>query len=134
MIITNSNAKIINSNVVDLHDDILKKLSFERETGTVELLIKKDNFKEQTYTMRFVGVLGFQMTSCDFWGKSPHILDFEYVKHNKEILLRYLQSMTEHEPMNPNCKLNKDENFIETVLTFGSGDKLTVVCEYIVIE
>ena len=132
MIINNSNGNIINSKSVCLHDDIVKNLSFERKNNILELLVKKDGFTDKTYTICFTGVLGFQMTACDFWGKSPHILDFEYVDDSNRKMLPYLHSI-KNDPINPNCKLLHDKEYIETVLAFGSGDKLEVVCETIII-
>ena len=131
MIISDSNGKTIISNGVNLHDDILKNLSFDRKNHILELLIRKENYENQTYIIKYIGVLGFQMTACDFWGKSPHILDFEYVEHNARLLLQHLQSATEYDIKDINCKLNNCKSCIETVLTFGSGDRLTVVCECI---
>lgn len=42
----------------------------------------------------FLNVIGFEMTSCDFWGSSPHILDFEYVEPKDHTLIPKLFDKT----------------------------------------
>ena len=71
------------------------------------------------------------MTACDFWGHSPHILDFEYVERKNNTLIPKL-----FEKKDKDCtysSLRNQEDYIETVITFSSGDQLRIACESIVI-
>lgn len=71
------------------------------------------------------------MTSCVFWGASPYILDFEFLepKDNAFIIKLFEQKDRNNYSC---CRLCDPEKYIETVITFSSGDKLVVACENIV--
>lgn len=130
MTIDVSNAEIINSKEVCMHDDILKELCFIRHEKKLQLLmLREEMFKR--YTVDFFRVIGFEMTACDFWGHSPHILDFEYVERKNNTLIPKL-----FEKKDKDCtysSLRNQEDYIETVITFSSGDQLRIACESIVI-
>lgn len=131
MRIDSFNGHIINSEKIYVHDDILKQLHFDCYKSELVLVILTENDKQNEYFIKFRNILGFKMTSCDFWGRSPHILDFEYVVHEGRAMLPELDKIKESIPVNPLCKLLTKTEYLECVLTLTSGDKLTVVCEYI---
>lgn len=134
MRIDDSNGKLLDSKDFNFHDDILDQLLFNRDKQEMNLFIIKEEYKNKKYIIRFCGVIGFEMTSCDFWGKSPHILDFEYIEHNSRIVIPKLYNIKNNSQINPMCKLTDDSKYIETTITFASGDKLIVACEYIALE
>ena len=76
------------------------------------------------------------MTSCEFWGKSSRVLDFEYVKPEESKLLKDLSKIQNDMSCLPDsdCKLFDEGKFFETVITLISGDKIIVLCESIDIE
>ena len=112
-----------------LHDDILENLIFHRNSKNLHLSLSKSWPTQEEYTIDFLQVIGFEMTSCDFWGASPHILDFEYVE-NGRLISKLFSKRTEYDSF---CALKQQKDYIETVLTFISGDTLTVACEEVVI-
>ncbi len=130
MRIENSNGNIINSEIY-IHDDIFNNLLYEKDSNTLKLLLSKANEYESKYEINYINVIAFEMTSCNYWGKSPHILDFEYVEHNNCKLLPALYEKQKGMPYNPECKLACKNDYIETVITFSSGDQMIVVCESI---
>lgn len=132
MKIDNSNAHIISSKKAYIHDDVLETLMFERNKKEISLnMIDYSGCKK--YTIVYKNVIGFFMTSCDFWGESSRILDFELVDSNDSIITSKLfkykidNGFVDSSPENYN-------NYIETVITFVSGDKLEVACKCIVLE
>lgn len=131
MTIDVSNAEIINSKEVCMHDDILKELCFIRHEKKLQLLmLREEMFKR--YTVDFFRVIGFEMTACDFWGRAPHILDFEYVERKNNTLIPKLFEKKEKGNYKYSSLRNR-EDYIETVITFSSGDQLRIACESIVI-
>lgn len=62
------------------------------------------------------------MTACDYWGKSPHVCDFEWVK-DKKLLPKLLE--------NEYADKSMGKDMIEVLFTFISGDTLRIVCKYI---
>ena len=73
------------------------------------------------------------MTSCDFWGFSPYILDFEYIEeYNDNTIIQKLFNKKDNNHY-PFCSLNDREKYIETIITFTSGDQLIIACESIII-
>lgn len=133
MIIDATNGKIINSKEVYIHDDILEEFYFNRTEKKLHLSILKANeFDSKKILIDFLHVIGFEMTSCDFWGSSPHILDFEYVEKNDNIIIPKLFEIKEKNDYTF-CTLNNREEYIETRMTFSSGDQLIIACKSIII-
>lgn len=133
MIIDTSNGKIINSEEVYIHDDILEEFCFDRAEKKLHLsIIKEEGGDRIRSSIDFVHVIGFEMTSCDFWGASPHILDFEYVEKNDNTIIPKLFEIKDNNGYQF-CALNDREKYIETIITFVSGDRLIIACGSIII-
>ena len=128
-----SNGKIIDSKEVYIHDDILNELCFYRQEKRLKLIIRKFEDQNDIFTIEFINVIGFEMTSCDFWGSSHHILDFEYVEKNDNTIIPKLFEIKDNNDYS-SCTLSDQEKYIESVITFISGDQLRIACEEIVIE
>lgn len=128
MIINGSCGQIINTKEVYIHDDILLSLEFERIQKRLTLTLKK-YAAENCYTITFADVIGFHMSSCDFWGASECVLDFEYVNPDERVIVAELQEKWLSVPNAPK-NVSYDQH-IETLLTFSSGDQLRVACETI---
>ena len=128
MEINSLNGQIINSRDVYILDDIFESMIFHRDKKSLHLSLAKIWPVEYKYSIDFFQVIGFEMTSCDFWGADSRILDFEYVSNG--ILIPKLFSKKEYST----CLLKEQKNYIETVMTFISGDTLRVACEQIIVE
>lgn len=133
MVINILNCEIINSNGVYIHDDILEEMLFNRTEKKLHLSILKAEESHKIFCIDFLNVIGFEMTSCDFWGASPHILDFEYVEECDNIIIPKLFEQKKHTNC-PFCSLLDQEKYFETIITFTSGDWLRIACESIVLQ
>lgn len=132
MVINSLNGNVINSNQVCIHDDILEELSFNRLEKKIHLSLLTEDRSER-FSIDFLNVIGFEMTSCDFWGFSPYILDFEYIEeYNDNTIIQKLFNKKDNNHY-PFCSLNDREKYIETIITFTSGDQLIIACESIII-
>ena len=80
--------------------------------------------------IEFNGVVGFEMTCCDFWGKSHYILDFEYIHESDEKLMSKLIDKGKEYLSQSSC-FDLKEDHIETCFTLSSGDTFSIVCNYI---
>lgn len=127
------NGDIINTNKINIHDYIFKDLKFDYSKKNVYVSLLSSNLGNGTITIKFLNVLGFNMISCDFWGKSPHVLDWECVKGEEQLLTSKLLE-EKHRHDYSNSKLDEFTNYIETVMTLTSGDLLTITCECIDFE
>ena len=128
-----SNGKIIDSKEVYIHDDILNELCFYRQEKRLKLIIRKFEDQNDIFTIEFINVIGFEMTSCDFWGPSRRILDFEYIEKDDNTIIPKLFEIKDNNDYS-SCTLSDQEKYIESVITFISGDQLRIACEEIVIE
>ncbi len=99
MIINLSNVRMIDS--IYIHDDMLESLEFSHFKKRLQLsVLKGDPQDTRRLSVEFFDVIGFEVSSCDFWGASPHILDFECVVKDDysltsklfDILLSYIIS------------------------------------------
>jgi len=88
----------------------------------------------------FNNVVGFSAITCGFWNPSGTvaILDFVYLPLEKSLLLQKLNKERERIIREygeySTGHFEKEKDFFETLTEFSSGDKLSVVCEYIEIE
>lgn len=124
------NANIINTKHVNIHDFIFEKLEFIYSEKNIYITLSTFDSEKQSTIIVFCNVVGINMVSCDFWGRSLHVLDWEFVDGNKKWLTNNLYETKEcHKYVN--STLDKPENYIETIMTLSSGDVLTIVCQYI---
>jgi len=130
MLIYESNGKVINTKQVYIHDDILLYLAFDRNKKILKLTFSKHS--DRLYIINFINVIGFTMTSCDFWGASEYVLDFEYIEPDKRTLIPSLEKQWMNVP-DSSSEVTYDD-FLETLLTFSSGDRLRIACEAIEIQ
>lgn len=127
------NGSIINTNKKYIHDYIFKGLKFDYLKKNVYAFLLKPNSEEDIITISFCNVLGLDMISCDFWGKSPHVFDWEFVEGEESLLTsRLFEEKNTHNYLN--TKLDYMTNHIETIISLISGDLLTITCEYIDFE
>lgn len=129
------NCDSINSKDVTIHDCLLADFRFDRNRKSLHLTLLREESERKTKKSRvdFFGVIGFEMTCCDFWGASPFILDFERVEKNS---MRIIPKLFEKKKQNdwPDCSLSDQNDYFETVITFVSGDHLSVACKEIAME
>ena len=64
-------------------------------------------------------------------GESPYIFDFEYIAPDERTIIPKLFERKEKFD-DPACTLGYPEMYIETEMTFVSGDRLIIACESIV--
>lgn len=132
MIINAKDGNLINSNMVNVHDFIFEKFIFDRKSNELVITLFNEASNLQ-HVVKFTGVIGFEMSACDFWGKSPYILDFEYIEpHNQNLADKlFARKEASHHPF---CELKDKNEYFETMLTFTSGDQLCLVCESVQIN
>lgn len=129
MVISIKNASIINKKDVYLHDDLFLYLHFARKEKVLGMQFKT-KVSEEEYLIRFIDVIGFQSSSCEYWGGESYVLDFEYIEPKQQTLLPLIID-----------KWNKDsatlfgpfpeDIYIETLFTFSSGDCFRICCKEI---
>lgn len=125
-----SNCDIINSNGITIHDYILADFHFDRNGKLLHLELSREEGEQEMkrVSVDFIGVIGFEMTSCDYWGSSPYILDFESVEKS---CMNIIPKLFDRKNQNdwPECSLSGQNDYFETVITFVSGDRLSVACK-----
>ncbi len=124
MIINKSNATIINTKEIYIHDDVLLDLSFNRLDYKLSLLLS--TYKDHTYTIDFTDVIGFEMTSCDFWGASPRIYSVMLISSENHSIIPKLKKNNFFSRTNASIEI---ENYMEIQIIFISGDELVVTCK-----
>ena len=129
MCINDLNGKLINFNNI-MHDKIIKQFVYDYKTSTLKLLFMDDINIIIFYSIDFYNVVGLDMTSCDFWGRSPHVDYFGYVEHDERKLLPKLYEEKNQTNTSSNCRLDCNKNYLEILLSFISGNIITIACEY----
>ena len=128
-----SNKGIIDSKDIYVHDAVFTGFNYDYEKNIIEFEAIEYYYKKH-FKFKFCNVLGFEMLSCDFWGRSLRILDWQSANFTKsEIVPKFLKLNNDDKNIY-NCSRLKDNKYFETLFTFISGDTLTIVCEYIEFE
>ena len=126
MTINESNGYILNTGDIYIHDDMLLSLQFNKNEKTILLYLKKFADEKSEYTIKFNNVIGFDMTSCDFWGASERIDWFSYLDKQERVLIPRLQKQWQDVPHV--TSIPSYDDYIEIDLSFISGDKLRIAC------
>jgi len=114
------------------HDGIFTGFNYEYENNLIYFEIQR-NFYGKNFKLLFNNVFGFEMQSCDFWSNSPHVFDLELGDSYGNKMTKML--LERHESEKKSCsRLTKYDEAVEIIITLTSGDKLTLVCEYIEYE
>lgn len=116
-----------------VHDTQCYAVNFAYENKTLLLLLLGEREEDASLEIRFYGVLGYEMTSCDFWGPSPHVFGWSLVPDNERTLLpRYLAEAGEYGY--DQTGLQRNQEYMEIEVQFTSGDTLAVLCCSITIQ
>ncbi len=130
MLINAANQEIINTRDVYVHDSIFVDMTFDYQEKKFYFNSKKNNPSGKIYSIIFFNVIEIDMVWCDFWGESHYILDWESVKVENQKLIKKL--FTEKNDNNySNSRLNTEKEYMESIITFKSGDHITIACEYV---
>ncbi|MBO4309181.1 MAG: hypothetical protein J5885_05055 [Clostridia bacterium] len=116
-----------------LHDKIIGTIQFDRLMKKMIIPIMPENEHDTDNTiheMIFSNVLGYEITTCDFWCPSPHIFSFSFLSKEEERLIpKYYKKWCAQ-----NDSFHTPENFpgaksFEVLFEFTSGDTLSIACE-----
>lgn len=124
------NGEVINKKEVSIHDFIFNGLNYNYKENTVCIYLLNAETNKKNITITYLNVIAFTMIACDFWGSSPHILDWEFVKGEEQLLTNNIIETKESHKYTYS-KIDNAKRYMETIITFSSGDTLTIVCEYI---
>ena len=129
MRINAENSTVINSKDISVHDWIFENMVFNYLKKEMSIYLIEDSGQNRKHILKLYNVLGFKMTTGDFWGKSLHILDWELVEDNYILLDELFEEKEKYEYSS--IRLDEKKLYIESIITLISGDKLIIVCEYI---
>lgn len=133
MIIDKTNCNIINTKDVYIHDAIFKGIDYDYSNKKLSVKYLISFAEKSIKNIEFYNVKAFKMIVCDCWGKSPHIFDWENIDRSEGSLINEIHKVNDKQEDNFSTLCDKEKDF-ETVITLSSGNKLTVVCEYIVFD
>lgn len=130
MILDKNNVDIINSKTVHLHDGIALSILFDRSVNTASLMVLLPTDKLQLVNIVFNNIIGMSVTNCAYWGRSERISCWYAEVGVNRSLIRNLfdEKNTENYPL---CPLKDEDDYVETVIEFISGDSFRIACEYI---
>ena len=123
------NCTAIDSDVY-IHDFLFENMQYDYLKNKITIRLINESSPERIQMIEFYNVIGFDMVACDFWGASPYVLDWESIeKESQKFVKKFL---TEKQDNNYEyARICADNEYVESVITFISGDRLTVACEYI---
>ncbi|MCI8620208.1 MAG: hypothetical protein HFG44_09125 [Oscillospiraceae bacterium] len=139
MRIDDAHGNTLNTRECSIHDDFLEKVDFNFEKREIVLSIERNysingNCATGRYTITFMNVVDFHITTCDFCEKASRIWEFYYVPHEERTFLPRLLQKKESYYASCYCNLNSAASFMEVVMKFTSLDEIIVVCEFVDFE
>ncbi len=131
MKIDSKNTYIINSEM-HFHDYIFNEFKYDYEYNTIKTVLQ--SYLEGKFVrIEFFNVIGFNMISCDFWGRSPRISSIAVLEKDEYTLIPKLyEEKIKKEYIF--SRLKKQDDYFEIFIEFISGDRLIIACEYINID
>ena len=118
---------------VYIHDFLFEDMQYNYIQNKITIRLINETSPERKEIIEFYNVIGFDMVACDFWGTSPYVLDWESIeKENQKLVKKFLA-----EKQNNNyeyARICAESEYVESIITFISGDRLTIACEYILYE
>lgn len=131
-----TNGIIINTARFSVHDDVFINMSYERkiDKGIIKLTLQRYDNPEHRYCISLVNSIGYEGTSFSFWDTSSRLSDFEFIVPEKRTLLPKLYGIQNQILVDCDRELVQNKEYIEIAVNFISGDKLTIVCEYMEID
>lgn len=124
------NKDIINTSTIYIHDSVFINMTYNYFEKKIDFKSQNDQNITKIYHLEFFNVIGYEMISCEFWGKSPYIFDWEVKKKEDQALIaKLVKEQNDHHY--PYSCFSNDTKYFESVITFTSGNKLTIACEYI---
>ncbi len=110
-----------------VHDMQCYAVNFAYESKVLLLQLLGEREEDASLEIRFYGVLGYEMTSCDFCGPSPHVFGWSLISDDDRTLLPRFLSEAEKHGFDQTC-LQRNQEYMEIKVQFTSGDTLTVLC------
>ena len=131
MTIDYTNRHLINDKI-NIHDSIFEGFIY-REKEKLLLIELKNYSLNTTYNLNFYNVIAVNCEMCQFWGKSPNILDWQ-VCDNENLMQAIVNKQNSNKDLYKNSLINTKKSYLETVITLTSGDTINIVCEHIDIK
>ena len=106
------NYDVITRGEISIHDFIFNELKFDYEKKMINIILLDPKVQEKSVMIVYHNVLGFDMVSSDFWGKSLHILDWEVAEDKEKNLTQKIMEEKE--------KYNYSNSFIPSYIISDS--------------
>ena len=116
-------------NELNIHDAIFKGFIYD-DMEKILLLELENYYLNKKYKLQFYNVLILNCEMCQFWGKSPNILDWEVCDKNS-LIQNMIKKQNENKESYKCSLVDIKKSYLETIITLSSGDTITIVCEYI---
>lgn len=112
-----------------VHDAVFNGFCYDYSNNRVSFCVIEQLRKKRIY-FHLTNVIGFNMQSCDFWGKSPHIYDLEIVKDYNTSLLKRIIDLRDSENY-VTARIDDPSKFMELKFILTSGDTFEIVFEHL---
>ena len=113
-----------------LHDAVCLGWNFDYQHKQLIMQLDGEDSIEKPYQITFRNVLGHEITPCDFWGPSPHLLGWSALTgEQRRLYPRYVDEIEKNGYTF--ARLLPGEKYMEVEVLFTSGDALAVLCENI---
>lgn len=123
-----TNKEIID-NEIYVHDSIFE--GFLYKSTEKQLLVEfKNDYLEKTFNIQFYNVLILNCEMCEFWGKSPHILNWE-TSDDENLIKEMKKKQNDNKELYSGSLVDTEKSYVETMIILSSGDTIKIVCEYI---
>lgn len=125
------NKNVINDEIY-IHDSIFEGFSYKEEEK--KIVIELENYcLKKSFKLQFCNALIFNCEMCEFWGKSPNILDWE-VSKDEPLIQKMKKKQKDNNELYWTSLVDLEKSYVESRITLTSGDTIEIVCEYIEFE
>lgn len=119
---------------ISLHDGLITNFNYNNEERELNITYLDEWQDNKECNIIFIDVIGFKITSCNYWSNSPYISCIVPLQEYEYILMPELFKKAYDNPDWLNEHLISRDEYMELLMEFISGDTLSIVCKSVKVK
>lgn len=123
-----TNKRIIESEEISINDFDITSFFYDQIGNKIYCIFRND-YIEKHYLITYSNVISVEIQSCNFLGDSFKVLNWKLGEKSKSKTTTKVAKLKNADYLKP--QFEECDRLVETILTFYSGNTITILCEYI---
>lgn len=123
-----TNKRIIESEEISINDFDITSFFYDQIGNKIYCIFRND-YIEKNCLITYSNVISVEIQSCNFLGDSFKVLNWKLGEKSKSKTTTKVAKLKNADYLKP--QFEECDRLVETILTFYSGNTITILCEYI---